>query len=484
MLWRATIGLFNGCCSPKLPHNNSVFEILNYFLFYLKYSPDILLKILLKCLQLSFIIESLCLGLTILCSPFLILLYSILVSYPILCNLTYCLHKMDNIKVLFYNSFLYSYILLRFLVNLLSFTITSPQMGYKFLFNYCLLSQIGILLNPFLDYILLLCGDIESNPGPNDLPSQPISVCYWNVNGIAAHDYVKLSLLKAYNAAYNYDIICLGETYLNSSHLHSDQRINIQGYQLLRADHPDNTNRGGVSLYYKENLPLRIRNDISPLQECLVCEIKINKKKCFVSCLYRSPSQSSVEFDDFCAGLETTFSNLNLESPFCCIFLGDFNAKCSKWYGNNDDHCGLELESLTSSASYTQIIKEATHLLPDRLPSCIDLIFSNQPELVLESGVHASLYNTCHHQIIFAKINFKINLPPPYKRKVWEYKKAEVDLIKRSISKFKWVDAFRNIDTNAQVELFTTTLINIFNNFIPHKTITCNYRDPLGSLAN
>ena len=337
-----------------------------------------------------------------------------------------------------------------------------------------------LLLNPFLENILLLlCGDIELNPGPSNIVSQAISVCYWNLNGIAAHNYVKISLLEAYNAVYNYDVICLGETFLDTSHQIDDPRLKLQGYELLRSDHPNSTRpRGGVSIYYKEHLPLRVRNDISPLQECLVCEIKINGKKCFITCLYRSPNQSPTEFIDFTDGLEATYLNINLELPFCSIVLGDFNAKCSRWYGSNDDHCGMVLETLSNTTSYSQIIKEITHFPPTGIPSCIDLIFTNQPELVYESGVHPSLYNTCHHQIIFAKIKFKVHLPPAYKREVWSYAKANVDLIKQSISNFNWVGVLRNLDTNAQVELFTETLLNIFRNFIPHKIITCNYKDP------
>ena len=90
-------------------------------------------------------------------------------------------------------------------------------------------------------------------------------------------------------------------------------------------------------MFYKESLPLKIRNDISPLKECLLCEINVNKKKCFITCLYRSPYQSNVEIGEFQDGLEATFSNLILESPFCSITLGDFNAKCSKWFGDIDD---------------------------------------------------------------------------------------------------------------------------------------------------
>ena len=133
---------------------------------------------------------------------------------------------------------------------------------------------------------------------------------------------------------------------------------------------------------------------------------------------------------------------------------------------------------LASCSRYSQIITEATHFQPNCSPSCIHLIFTDKPNLLSHSGVHASLYNTCHHQIIFTKIDLKTHLPPSYKRKVWNYSKAEEELIKQAISNFNLVDAFFNIDTNKQVDLLTSTLLNIFRNFIPLKAIACNYNDP------
>ena len=68
--------------------------------------------------------------------------------------------------------------------------------------------------------------------------------------------------------------------------------------------------------------------------------------------------------------------------------------------------------------------------------SCIDLIFTSHPNIVVESGVHPSLHPNCHHQIIFAKFNLNIYYPPPYLREVWHYKEANADLIKRAINNF------------------------------------------------
>ena len=69
----------------------------------------------------------------------------------------------------------------------------------------------------------------------------------------------------------------------------NDKDLMIEGYNLIRSDHPSNTKRGGICIYYKESLAVRILNIIS-LTECLVCEVTIQNKKGYVGVVYRFPS--------------------------------------------------------------------------------------------------------------------------------------------------------------------------------------------------
>ena len=57
----------------------------------------------------------------------------------------------------------------------------------------------------------------------------------------------------------------------------------LDGYKLIRSDHPSNTKRGGVCIYYKESLVVRLV-DITSLPECLVCEVTIQNKKRICCC--------------------------------------------------------------------------------------------------------------------------------------------------------------------------------------------------------
>ena len=54
----------------------------------------------------------------------------------------------------------------------------------------------------------------------------------------------------------------------------------------------------------------------------------------------------------------------------------------------------------------------------------------------MDSGVCPSLHSKCHDQIIYSKLNLKIEYPPTHKRKIWDYNKFETDLINCSIKSF------------------------------------------------
>ena len=96
----------------------------------------------------------------------------------------------------------------------------------------------------------------------------------------------------------------------------------------------------------------------------------------------------------------------------------------------------------------------------------------------MESGVHSSLHENCHHQIIYAKFNLKIYYPPPYEREIWHYQKANTENTRKAIDQSPWAMRFTNIIVNEKVNLFNKTIKNIIRNYIPHETITCDDRNP------
>ena len=120
--------------------------------------------------------------------------------------------------------------------------------GKSFDLNYFLHNHIGIhILNEqfyiyqvyiFLSIILLQSGDIEPHPGPISNTNQRLSVFFWNLNSLSVNNFVKKDLMIAFNSIHNFDIICLAETYLDSSYTPDDKDLQIDSYTMIRADHP------------------------------------------------------------------------------------------------------------------------------------------------------------------------------------------------------------------------------------------------------
>ena len=100
------------------------------------------------------------------------------------------------------------------------------------------------------------------------------------------------------------------------------------------------------------------------------------------------------------------------------MLIGDLNAKSKNWYSHDkSSNEGNEIENVTAQFGLQQIIKEPTHI-SNTSSSCIDLIFTSQPNLITDSGVHSPLHPNCHYQIVFVKFNLRIVYPPPYLREI------------------------------------------------------------------
>ena len=126
-------------------------------------------------------------------------------------------------------------------------------------------------------------------------------------------------------------------------------------------------------------------------QAFLDTELRIVKKKCFFTVLYRSPSQTFNELEDFCTDLNVFLSNVNDLNPACSVITGEFNARSPQWWGlDKENNQGPETSFLEESSSYT------------------DLIFKCNPSFIIASGVELSLYEKCHYNLIYGKINLML----------------------------------------------------------------------------
>ena len=190
-------------------------------------------------------------------------------------------------------------------------------------------------------------------------------------------------------------------------------------------------------------------------------EIHSKGEKYFLTCIYRSPSHD--EFKNFCVNFDLFLNNINDEFLICSIVTGDFNARSTSWWKNFITNTpGQEIDSLTSSAEYAQIVDKPTHVLNNSM-SCKNIISNH--------GDDVTIFEKCHHNIIYGKINIRVPLPPVYICEVWDYSKANIENINKAMSNFNWTKAFQNLSVDKKVELLNETLLNIYRNYILNKKI-------------
>ena len=123
--------------------------------------------------------------------------------------------------------------------------------------------------------------------------------------------------------------------------------------------------------------------------------------------MYKTPSQSQDEFEKFSEILERNLDDLLQNNPFLVVVNDDFKVKSSNWYCRYKSTLeGDTVNDITKQYGLHQVFREPTHTL-DNASSCIDLIFTSQPNLIAELGVHPSLHRNCHHKTVYVKFNLR-----------------------------------------------------------------------------
>ena len=82
---------------------------------------------------------------------------------------------------------------------------------------------------------------------------------------------------------HNYDIISICGTSLNDTV--DLPNVLLEKYTFVSCNNTSNTRNGGVDLFYKNDLPIKIRDDLL-FDESIVVKIVIGRKKIFFTVIF------------------------------------------------------------------------------------------------------------------------------------------------------------------------------------------------------
>ena len=176
------------------------------------------------------------------------------------------------------------------------------------------------------------------------------SICHLNIRSLSKH----FDEFVYWTSLYNHDVICISESWLNSSHFNSTHKL--PGYVLIRRDRDVASRGGGLVIYINDS----IKFERVDMPACKGAEILV----------YNPPSSASHIVAQFASILE---ANLLKKRK---IIIGDFNIDWSS------ETCLKEsFDTLMSLHNFEQIIDVPTRCFKDS-KTIIDLLFSNCSDLI------------------------------------------------------------------------------------------------------
>ncbi|MCG7868140.1 MAG: endonuclease/exonuclease/phosphatase family protein [Candidatus Thiodiazotropha taylori] len=334
-----------------------------------------------------------------------------------------------------------------------------------------------LVLTMWLLNLLLLCGDIHVNPGPDsvnddttssstnsitsfEMLSSHLSIFHLNIQSILP----KIDLIRCEADAY--DILVFSESWLKPEI--TDGQINIENFKPPFRNDRSGRIGGGVAIFVRDTITCKRRLDLEIRGlEAVWIEILINSKKVLLGGFYRPPNSGTDYFDLLTESIDNAYNSNIID----IIIVGDFN------YNMASD--SNKMSDLISQYNLKQLIKEPTHFT-EHSSSIIDLILVRNNNNILTSAVTDPFIpdQTRYHCPIIVLLKFLRPKVIAFKRRVWNYKRADFDNFRYLLSQSDLetrLASINNIDES--VKYITETIHEAASRSIPNNVVIIKQSD-------
>ena len=270
-------------------------------------------------------------------------------------------------------------------------------------------------------------------------------------------------------------ILAICETWLKPHH--TDAQVHIPNYQTLRADRKGRE-RGGALLYIHDKLPTReVQYFDDDFCAAVICTVVSTNT--IVASIYRPPNAPAENFKNMIKFLQTYIDRESESQHMNILVLGDFNLPILRWIDEPvpPQYKYLNVESADTLMSFinqnflSQYVEK-----PTRKRNILDLVLSNQANLVKHIDVVDMDEDFTDHRLVVVKSNFGLKpsetkKPPsiPHTFRNLNLFKADFDQINNHIGNTNW-DELSEICPSADFpELVRLTVLQICELYAPTK---------------
>ena len=225
----------------------------------------------------------------------------------------------------------------------------------------------------------------------------------------------------------------------------------------------------GVVIYIKSVLsPIQeiIKNSIDKFNESVWAKIKLNATDTLlVGCIYCSPD-STRENTDL---LSSLLRNVSKKKFSHILIMGDFNFnelylnECTTTVG--EDHIATLFLECVRDTFLCQNVKQPSRFREDQEPSTLDLIFTNDENMLDNLKASAGLGKS-DHQILLFDFNCYISLNECKSKKYTFFKGNYIEMSKK-LSSYNWNDLFRGMSLTNSWDCFMGICVKLLEKFMP-----------------
>jgi hypothetical protein len=254
------------------------------------------------------------------------------------------------------------------------------------------------------------------------------------------------------------DLIVVSETWLKDKH--TDKYVELEGYKIVRNDREVGMRGGGVAVYYKKNVKLKVlaaspsEFDVTQV-EYIICEVVLQELKLLVAAVYKRPHRL-VKLDTLIADLQKYYTSYD-----DLVIAGDFNL--------NFDVPDTQTQTLLTYFEDMNLLRlpiQHTHLSHNALTT-IDAIFVSAKTDCNNFGKLSNPLS--HHEILYTILHIPTRDTQPVVRMIREYDSIEnCELIDLAFLR-NWPECSSHGSVDDKVKSFTKMILEFYNEHLPLK---------------
>ena len=308
--------------------------------------------------------------------------------------------------------------------------------------------------------LLLMCGDIESQPGPvSNIPQlrdicsrRGLTIFHQNIRGLQG----KFDEISYFLQNHKIDILTLNELFINNQQL----TFSIPGFTFLYKNRKSGTG-GGVGIYVRNGIDFVRKTELeNDEMESIFIEIRPKSSKTFIiGTIYRPPESSKHLSKNFESILSTNLKDIDNRNTET-IIMGDLNVD----YLKQNNH---SIKNIFQLNGFCQLIKTPTRVT-ETTATLIDVIFTNKKHNISHNTVIAAGFSD--HDLIACVRKMNNIKHKPETIRCRNFKNYNIDQINNDLLNKKWDHVYNTNSPNEALLYFNSFLKETLDNYAPFIT--------------